>query len=150
MKKIGGLCYCQLPGYNECMHTKSFHSSPSPPTLWTIASQAPLSMGFSREENWSGLPCPSPGNLPSLGIELMFLMALELSAVFFTTSTTWEDPFWLQYYTIIWKDVICGNWIKSTCKSLHYFLYLYVILNFKMKIWVKIFNLFHLLAVELQ
>ena len=65
MKKIGGLCYCQFPGYNECMHTKSFHSSPSPPTLRTIASQAPLSMGFSREENWSGLPCPPPGDLPT-------------------------------------------------------------------------------------
>ena len=33
-------------------------------TLWTIAWQAPLSMGFSRQENWSGLPCPPPGDLP--------------------------------------------------------------------------------------
>ena len=33
-------------------------------TLWTVARQAPLSMGFSREEYWSGLPCPSPGDLP--------------------------------------------------------------------------------------
>ena len=38
-------------------------------TLWTIASQAPLSMGFSRQEYWSGLPCPPPGDLPDPGIE---------------------------------------------------------------------------------
>ena len=33
-------------------------------TLWTVAHQAPLSMGFSRQEYWSGLPCPPPGDLP--------------------------------------------------------------------------------------
>ena len=38
-------------------------------TLWTVACQAPLSMGSSRQECWSGLPFPSPGDLPSLGIE---------------------------------------------------------------------------------
>ena len=39
-------------------------------TLWTVACQALLSMGFSRQEYWSGLPFPSPGDLPDLGIEL--------------------------------------------------------------------------------
>ena len=38
-------------------------------TLWTVAHQAPLSIGFSREEYWSGLPFPSPGDLPDPGIE---------------------------------------------------------------------------------
>ena len=38
-------------------------------TLWTVAHQAPLSMEFSRQEYWSGLPCPSPGDLPNIGIE---------------------------------------------------------------------------------
>ena len=38
-------------------------------TLWTVACQAPLSMGFSRQEYWSGLTCPSPGDLPDPGIE---------------------------------------------------------------------------------
>ena len=37
--------------------------------LWTIVRQAPLSMGFSRQEYWSGLPFPSPGDLPDPGIE---------------------------------------------------------------------------------
>ena len=39
--------------------------------LWTVAHQAPLSMGFSRQEYWSGLPFPSPGDLPDPGIEPM-------------------------------------------------------------------------------
>ena len=38
-------------------------------TLWTIALQAPLSMEFSRQEYWSGLPCPPPGSLSDPGIE---------------------------------------------------------------------------------
>ena len=38
-------------------------------TLWTVARQAPLSMGFSRQEYWSGLPFPSPGDLPNPGIK---------------------------------------------------------------------------------
>ena len=38
-------------------------------TPWTVACQAPLSMGFSRQEYWSGLPCPSPGDLPDPGIK---------------------------------------------------------------------------------
>ena len=40
-------------------------------TLWTIARQAPLSMGFSRQESWSGLSCPPPGDLPDPGTELV-------------------------------------------------------------------------------
>ena len=38
-------------------------------TPWTVAPQAPLSIGFSRQKYWSGLPFPSPGNLPDPGIE---------------------------------------------------------------------------------
>ena len=38
-------------------------------TPWTVAHKAPLSMGFSRQEYWSGLPCPPPGGLPNPGIE---------------------------------------------------------------------------------
>ena len=40
-------------------------------TLWTIASQTPQSMGFSRQEYWSELPCPAPGDFPDPGIEPM-------------------------------------------------------------------------------
>ena len=41
----------------------------SGPTLWTVARQAPLSMGFSRHEYWSGLPFSPPGDLPNPGVE---------------------------------------------------------------------------------
>ena len=45
-------------------------------TLWTLACQAPLSVGFSRQEYWSGLPCPLPGDLPDPGIEPVSLTLL--------------------------------------------------------------------------
>ena len=57
-------------------------------TLWTVAHQAPLSMGFSRQEYWSGLPCPPPGDLPNRGIEPTTLMSPALAGGFFTTSAT--------------------------------------------------------------
>ena len=59
-------------------------------TPWTIARQAPVSMGLSRQEYWSGLPFPPPGDLPDPGIERLSLMILALADGFFTTSTTWE------------------------------------------------------------
>ena len=49
-------------------------------TPWTVAYQAPLSMGFSRQEYWSGLPFPSPGEFPDPGIEPGF-PALEADAL---------------------------------------------------------------------
>ena len=55
-------------------------------TLWTVAHQASLSMGFSRQEHWSGLPCPPPGGLPNPGIEPTSLMSPPLAGVFLTTS----------------------------------------------------------------
>ena len=48
--------------------------------LWSIALQAPLSIGFSRQEYWSVWLCPSPGDLPDPGMELMSLMSLALKA----------------------------------------------------------------------
>ena len=51
-------------------------------TPWTVAYQAPLSKGFSRQEYWSGLPFPSPGYLPNPGLEPV---SLALAGGFFTT-----------------------------------------------------------------
>ena len=50
-------------------HVKSFSCVQLCVNLWTIAFQAPLSMGFFRQEYWSGLPFPFPGNLPDAGME---------------------------------------------------------------------------------
>ena len=53
-------------------------------TLWTIACQAPLSMGFSRQEYWSGLPFPSPRDLPKPGIEPYVSYVACIAGRFFT------------------------------------------------------------------
>ena len=75
-------------------------------TLWTVACQAPLSMGFSRQEYWSGLPCPPSGDLPNPGIKPVSLMSPALAGRFFTTTThaTWEAL--LEQYLVpsnIWR-----------------------------------------------
>ena len=56
-------------------------------TLWTVALPVPLAMGFSRQEYWSGLPCPPPGDLLKPGMEPT---SLTLADRFFTTSATWK------------------------------------------------------------
>ena len=77
---------CELP------HARSL---PLCPTLCDpiecVACQAPLSMGFSRQEYWSGLPCPPPGDLPDPGIKLVSLMSAALAGGLFT-SASWEAP----------------------------------------------------------
>ena len=61
-------------------------------TLWTVACQAPLSMEFSRQEYWSGLPFPPAGDLADPGIEPTSLTSPALAGRFFTTSTTYTFP----------------------------------------------------------
>ena len=69
-------------------------------TLWTVAHQAPLSMGFSGQECWSGSPCPPPGNLPDPGIETVSLTSPALAGGCFATSTAWEAPH-IWYETLL-------------------------------------------------
>ena len=52
-----------------CMHVQSLSRVQLFMTPWTMALQAPLFMGFSRQENWNGLPCPPQRDLPKPGIE---------------------------------------------------------------------------------
>ena len=66
-------------------------------SLWILACQAPLSMGFPRQEYWSGLPCPSPGDLPDPEIKPISFMSLALAGGFFTTSATWEAHVHFNY-----------------------------------------------------
>ena len=58
---------------------------------WTVARQAHLTMGFSRQEYW--LPLPTPGDLPYPGIKLISLVSPALAGGFFTTITTWEPQY---------------------------------------------------------
>ena len=71
-------------------------------TPWTEACQASLSMGFSRQEYWSGLPFPPLAHLPNLGIEPMSTVSPALAGGFFTTEppekpcATWQFLIYLQ------------------------------------------------------
>ena len=62
IKQIGHILPCAAV-LNHFSHVQLFA------TLWTVVHEAPLSKGFSRQEYWSGLPCPPPGGLPDPGIE---------------------------------------------------------------------------------
>ena len=75
------------------MHTKSLQSCQLFVTPWTVVCQAPLSMGFSRHEYWSGLPFPLSGYLPDQDIELMSPAAPELAGGFFTTEPPEKPKF---------------------------------------------------------
>ena len=74
-------------------------------TPWSVARQAPLSMGFSWQEYWSGLLCPPPGDLPDPGIEPMSLISPALAGGFSTFSATWEDLFtvlsWFLFFCML-------------------------------------------------
>jgi len=75
--------------YSTCMLRRFSHVQLFA-ILWTIALQASLSMGLSRQEYWSGLLCPAPGDLPNPGIEPASLISPALAGKFFTTSANWE------------------------------------------------------------
>ena len=62
-------------------------------TLWTVVFQAPLSIGFSRQEYWSPLPCLPPEDLPDPGIEPTSLVSPTLADGSFATNATWEAPY---------------------------------------------------------
>ena len=62
-----------------------------------LAHQAPLSVAFSRQEDWNVLLCPPLGDLPDPGIKPAFLTSPALAARFFTTSATWEALWSLKY-----------------------------------------------------
>ena len=70
-------------------------------TLCAIACQFPLCLGFSRQEYWTGLPCPPPGDLTNLRIEPMSLKSPTLAGMFFTTSTAWEAHY--MHYVHIYE-----------------------------------------------
>ena len=66
--------------------------------LWTVSLQAPLSMEFSKQDYWSGLPCPTPGDLPDPEIKPTSLTFLTLASRLFSTSARWEDPYMAPVY----------------------------------------------------
>ena len=99
---------CSLPGY-------SVHGIP-----WTVAHQSPLSLGFPRQEHWSGLPFASPRDLPDPGIETTFS---ALAGRFFTTEPPGKCIPWLASVSICvlsvdFRALICTRRWASYCSSL--------------------------------
>ena len=73
----------------------------------TVAGQVPLSMEFSRQEYWSGLPFPSPGNLPDPGIETKSLASPALAGGFFITVPPGKPEFLIKLDNVYLKNIIC-------------------------------------------
>ena len=73
-----------------CLHAKSFQSCPTLCNPIDYSLRGSSIMGFSRQEYWSGLPCPPPEALPNPGIKAPALISPVLTGWFFITSTTWE------------------------------------------------------------
>ena len=75
--------------------------------LWTIAHQAPLAMGFSKQEYWSWLPFPSPGDLPDPGIEPPSLSSPALASIFFTAPSLKNSFKWglviIEENNFVWR-----------------------------------------------
>ena len=76
-------------------------------TLWIVARQAPLSMEFSRQEYWNGLPFPPPGDLPNPGILPVIPVSPALAGMLFIISTTWEAPGWggAVIKCLLWEEM---------------------------------------------
>ena len=75
------------------------------PTLWD-PTDCSLSMGFPRQEYWSGLPFPSPGDLPDPGVEPVSLVSPALAGEFSTTSAPWEA----HISTLLWSYSSIKSW----------------------------------------
>ena len=100
-------------------------------TLWTVIHQAPLSMGFSRQEYWSGLPCPPPGDLPNPGIKPESLHLLHCRQILYTLSHPGSPGTiipWFSHGHTIWgnielKSIIsitwCQDFWKTQCTNMH-------------------------------
>ena len=76
-------------------------------------------MGFSRQEYWSGLPYPPPGNLPDPGIEPMYLESPALAGGFFTTSAAWEahdDPWKWKWKLLSYVGLFVTPWTMQSLK----------------------------------
>ena len=94
MQKHVGMCVCVCTRVHGLSHVRFFA------VPWTVAHQTPLSMGFPRQEYWSGLPFPTLGDLPHPGIELTSLVSSALAGGFFTTAPPGK-PQWKASFTLL-------------------------------------------------
>ena len=122
---------------------KLLQSCPTLCTPWTVTHQAPLSKGFSRQEYWSGLPCPSPGNLPNPGIE-------PVSPALQANSSPSEPPGKPLFY----------GWMMFYCRYVPHFLIpsytdrhmgcLYILVAVNNSTYISLRSWFHFLWIYIQ
>ena len=86
---------CSYNYVHVCMRAQLLQLCLDSVTLQAVVHQAPLSMGFSRQEYWNGLPCPPPGGLPDIGIKPT---SPALAGEFFTHWVTWEASIYNIYF----------------------------------------------------
>ena len=112
--------YCMIPFILVLSHFSRVRVFVTP---WTVAHQVPLSLGFSRQEYWRGLPCPPPVGRPDPGIAPPFLMSPALAGRFFTTSDTWkalqlyEVPTIVKFIETESKMLVAKSWGKGRRRS---------------------------------
>ena len=114
-------------------------------TPWTVAHQAPLSMGFSRQGYWSGLPCPSPGDLPDPGTEPASPSFPAPASGFFITEPSVEDPICLMT-KILKQKQYCNKFNKDFKSGPHQ----KKIFKIEIQIPMKNFCFYKLLQMELN
>ena len=100
-------------------------------TPWTIAHQAPLSTGFSRQAYWSGLPCPPPGDRPDPEIKSMSLVSPPLAGGFLPLTAP-VKPLLALYYLIYFvyqtcKATTCLLYYKTKVRQLKTFMYSFIL-----------------------
>ena len=115
-------------------------------TPWTTACQAPLSMGFSRQDYWSGLPCPPPEDLPDPGIEPT---SPALAGGLFTTEPTGNPHvhiciYIIHLYTYINKDVYMYMWgyVCIWCVYIYIYIHIHVDVCISIYLYIYFFKLF--------
>ena len=84
-------------------------------TPWTVPHQAPLSMGFSRQEYWSGLPCPPPGDLPDPGIKPA---SPAVTGGFFTTAPPGKPGRWRHTQNMNIDQIVISTEIEFGAKGM--------------------------------
>ena len=114
------MCICAWMYVRMCIHS-CFSCVQLSVTLWTVAHQAPPSMGFSRQEYQSGLPCPPPGDLPDQGIEPTIYVTSWTAGRFFIHWATWEV--YVCVYTHIHIPILRSTFYISALRIIFLKLY---------------------------
>ena len=97
------VCVCVCACVPACLRVRALSHARLFMAPQTVARQVPLSMGFSRQEYWSGLPFPTQMNFPNPGMEPASLVSSALTGRFFTNCTTWGNKDLTKYFKILYN-----------------------------------------------